>query len=111
MPGYPDNVRRVKNGDFFVAIHAKPNILLNSPLWIRAALLKLPISLTSVYTKISRMLAKGMVIRLSQDGVLVEVLEDREGKVVRLVSEVEEHDGKLWMGSVIVPQIAIYTEK
>ena len=111
MPGYPDNVRRGKNGDFFVAIHAKPNILLKSPIWIRAALLKLPISLTSVYTKISRMLAKGMVIRLSQDGVLVEVLEDQEGKVVRLVSEVEEHDGKLWMGSVILPQIAIYTEK
>jgi hypothetical protein len=26
------------------------------------------------------------------------VLEDSEGKVVRSVSEVEEKDGKLWMG-------------
>jgi hypothetical protein len=35
-------------------------------------------------------------------------LEDSEGKVVRAVSEVEEKDGQLWIGSVLMPFIAIY---
>jgi hypothetical protein len=38
-----------------------------------------------------------------------EVLEDRTGKVVRLPSEVEEHDGKLYIGSVLLPHVAVYT--
>lgn len=108
LPGYPDNIRRTKSGDFWVAIHAQPNVVLKLPLVIRRALLKLPISFTGVYTKVARHLAKGMIIRLSPEGVIREVLEDYEGKVVKLVSEVEEHDGKLWMGSVILPQIASY---
>jgi hypothetical protein len=35
-------------------------------------------------------------------------LEDSEGKVVKAVSEVEEKDGKLWIGSVMMPFIAVY---
>lgn len=108
LPGYPDNIRRAKNGDFWVAIHAQPNVVTKLALLVRRGLLKLPISITSLYTKAARYLAKGMIIRLSPDGVIKEVLEDYQGKVVKLVSEVEEHDGKLWMGSVILPQIALY---
>ncbi|KAH7280793.1 hypothetical protein KP509_36G014700 [Ceratopteris richardii] len=108
LPGYPDNVRRTESGDFWIAIHSKPNILLKTPLWLRRGLLKLPLSFTGLYTKVSGRLAKGMIIRLSEDGIIKEVIEDSQGKVVRLVSEVEEHDGKLWLGSVILPQIAVY---
>lgn len=108
LPGYPDNIRRTKSGDFWVAIHAQPNVVLKLPLVIRRGLLKLPISFTGLYTKVSKQLAKGMIIRLSPDGVIMEVMEDYQGKVMKLVSEVEEHDGKLWMGSVILPQIALY---
>ncbi|GLJ31437.1 hypothetical protein SUGI_0630870 [Cryptomeria japonica] len=43
-----------------------------------------------------------------KDGELLEILEDKEGKVVRAVSEVEERDGKLWMGSVLMSFIAVY---
>jgi hypothetical protein len=50
-----------------------------------------------------------MILRYNSDGQLLEVLEDQAGKVVMLVSEVEEHNGKLYMGSALVPQIAIYT--
>lgn len=110
LPGYPDNIRRTESGDFWVAIHARPNVLLKLPLWIRRELLKLPISFTGVYTKIAAKLATGMIMRLSQEGVIEEVLADTQGKVVKLVSEVEEHEGKLWLGSVILPQIAVYRE-
>jgi hypothetical protein len=50
-----------------------------------------------------------MVIRYGADGNVKEVLEDQTGKVVKLVSEVEEHEGKLYLGSVLLPQIAVYT--
>lgn len=108
LPGYPDNIRRTERGDFWVAIHAKPSLILKLPLLIRRLLLKLPISFTWLYTKIAANLAKGMVIRLSPHGEILEVLEDQQGKVVKLVSEVEERDGKLWLGSVVLPQIACY---
>jgi hypothetical protein len=35
-------------------------------------------------------------------------LEDTKGQVVRAVSEVEEKDGKLWIGSVLMPFIAVF---
>ncbi|KAI5061829.1 hypothetical protein GOP47_0022368 [Adiantum capillus-veneris] len=110
LPGYPDNIRRTESGDFWVAIHSQPNMLLKLPSGIRRGLLRLPISFTSLYTKVAGKLAKGMIIKLSPDGVIKEVMEDNEGKVVRLVSEVEEHDGKLWLGSVILPQIGVLHE-
>lgn len=49
-----------------------------------------------------------MIIKYSPDGELLEILEDSQGKVVRAVSEVEEKDGKLWIGSVLMPFIAVY---
>ena len=50
-----------------------------------------------------------MVVKYSPEGKLVQILEDSEGKVVRSVSEVEEKDGKLWIGSVLMPFVAVYS--
>ena len=49
-----------------------------------------------------------MIAKYNADGQLIQILEDREGKVVRACSEVEEKDGKLWIGSVLMPFIAVY---
>lgn len=49
-----------------------------------------------------------MAIKYSPEGKVLQVLEDRKGKVVKLISEVEEKDGKLWIGSVLMPFIAVY---
>ncbi|RVW81755.1 Protein strictosidine synthase-like 3 [Vitis vinifera] len=46
--------------------------------------------------------------QVQPEGKLVKILEDSEGKVVRAVSEVEEREGKLWMGSVLMPFVAVY---
>ncbi|KAK8967607.1 Strictosidine synthase 3 [Platanthera guangdongensis] len=43
-------------------------------------------------------------------GKLLKILEDRQGKVVRAASEIEERDGKLWIGSVLMPFIAVYDD-
>lgn len=49
-----------------------------------------------------------VVVKYSPEGKLLRILEDSEGKVVRAVSAVEEKDGKLWVGSVLMPFMAVY---
>lgn len=77
------------------------------PKW-RKVILKLPIP-----TRIQYMMQIGgrfhaVVVKYSPEGKLLQILEDNEGKVVKAVSEVEEKDGKLWMGSVLMPFMAVY---
>ncbi|KAJ7981258.1 putative Strictosidine synthase [Quillaja saponaria] len=111
LPGFPDNVRTNENGDFWVAIHCRRNMYTYfCALYpkIRTFLLKLPIP-----TKIHFLLQIGghptaVVAKYSPEGKLLQLLEDNQGKVVKAISEVEEKDGKLWMGSVLVPFVAVY---
>ncbi|KAJ8559699.1 hypothetical protein K7X08_003757 [Anisodus acutangulus] len=110
LPGYPDNVRANERGEFWVAIHSRRTIYsyINSKYpQLRLFLLKLPIPV-----KLRSLLHGGqlraIVVKYSPEGKLLQILEDGEGKVVRAVSEVEEKDGKLWMGSVLMPFIAVY---
>lgn len=111
LPGFPDNIRTNENGDFWVAVHCRRNwyTYING-LYpkLRMFLLKLPIP-----TKIHFLLQiggrpQGVVIKYSPDGKILKILEDSQGKVVKAVSEVEEKDGKLWMGSVLMPFVAVY---
>ncbi|CAL5211278.1 unnamed protein product [Lathyrus oleraceus] len=111
LPGPPDNVRVNEDGDFWVALHCRRSMYsyLNG-LYprIRKVILKLPIP-----TKIQFMFQiggkqHGVILKYSPEGKLLQILEDSEGKVVRAVSEVEEKDGQLWIGSVVTPFIAVY---
>ncbi|XP_009797832.1 protein STRICTOSIDINE SYNTHASE-LIKE 3-like [Nicotiana sylvestris] len=111
LPGYPDNIRANERGEFWVAIHCRRTIYsyINSIYpKLRLFLLKLPIpvKLRSLLHLGGRLHA--IVVKYSPDGKLLQILEDGEGKVVRAISEVEERDGKLWMGSVLMPFIAVY---
>ncbi|KAJ8641761.1 hypothetical protein MRB53_018455 [Persea americana] len=111
LPGYPDNVRTNEKGEFWVALHTRRNFFTHiCGLYpqLRKLLLRLPIP-----PKYQNLLGAGgalhaLVVKYSPDGEIAEVLEDRLGKVVRVVSEAEEKDGKLWMGSVVMPFIAVY---
>ncbi|XP_057750710.1 protein STRICTOSIDINE SYNTHASE-LIKE 3-like [Arachis stenosperma] len=114
LPGIPDNVRVNEDGDFWIALHCRRymyaylNALYPN---IRKLILKLPIP-----TKIQYLLQIGgrqhaLAVKYSSEGKLLQILEDSEGKVVRAVSEVEEKDGKLWMGSVLMPFIGVYNLK
>lgn len=49
-----------------------------------------------------------MIIKFSPEGKVLQVWEDSQGRAVKAVSEVEERDGKLWMGSVLMPFMAVY---
>ncbi|KAM7528249.1 hypothetical protein LguiB_031659 [Lonicera macranthoides] len=111
LPGYPDNVRRNEKGEYWVAIHCRRTLYTyfcaHHPK-IRKFLLKLPIPAKIQYLFHIGGRLHAAVVKYSAEGKLLKILEDREGKVVRAVSEVEEKDGKLWMGSVLMPFVAVY---
>lgn len=112
LPGFPDNVRTNENGEFWVAIHCRPTraaYLLSTHPWLSKFLLKLPIPARMQYLFRIGGRLHAVVSKYSPEGKLLELLEDQQGKVVRAVSEVEEKDGKLWIGSVLMPFIAVYT--
>lgn len=111
LPGFPDNVRINSNGEFWVALHPKKGlfgklILLNS--WLGKTLLKLPLGFRQLHSLLVGGKPHATAIKLSEKGEVLEVLEDCEGKTLSFISEVEEKDGKLWMGSVLMPFIGIY---
>ncbi|XP_024029335.1 protein STRICTOSIDINE SYNTHASE-LIKE 10 [Morus notabilis] len=111
LPGFPDNVRRNPKGEFWVALHSKKGPLSHfavSNTWVGKTLLKLPFSFKQLHSLLVGGKAHATAIKLSEDGAVLEVLEDCEGKNLKFISEVEEKDGKLWIGSVLMPFIGIY---
>lgn len=111
LPGFPDNVRTNEKGEFWVAIHCRRTLytyLCALYPKVRNFLLKLPISAKIQYMVHIGGRLHALVVKYSPDGELLQILEDAQGKVVKAVSEVEEKDGKLWMGSVLMPFVAVY---
>lgn len=111
LPGFPDNVRTNERGEFWVAIHNRRtsySYLFALYPQLRKILLKLPVPAKIQYLIHIGGRLHAVVAKYSPEGKLLKVLEDRQGKVVKAVSEVEEKDGKLWIGSVLMNFVAVY---
>ncbi|CAL5211679.1 unnamed protein product [Lathyrus oleraceus] len=111
LPGTPDNVRVNKDGDFWVALPNRRSMyayLTGLYPRIRKFIIKLPIPTKFQFLFLIGGNQHGVIVKYSPKGKLLQILEDTEGKVVRAVSQVEEKDGQLWIGSVIMPFIAVY---
>eukprot|EP00475_Leptophrys_vorax_P008417 TRINITY_DN15449_c0_g2_i1.p1 TRINITY_DN15449_c0_g2~~TRINITY_DN15449_c0_g2_i1.p1 ORF type:complete len:222 (+),score=15.30 TRINITY_DN15449_c0_g2_i1:95-667(+) len=109
LPGLPDNVRLNPRGRFWVALHAKRGIIMDilAPRpWLRTATMRLPLDVKYLYGMIVGA-PHGYLVEVDADGQITDVLEDSLGLVTRAISEVEERDGKLWMGSVIMPHVTV----
>ncbi|XP_058100022.1 protein STRICTOSIDINE SYNTHASE-LIKE 13 [Magnolia sinica] len=108
LPGFPDNIRLNDKGQFWVAIDCcrtpVQEVMSHNP-WLRSIYFRLPLKLNYL----ARMMAMKMYTVISlfnEKGEILEVLEDRRGEVMKLVSEVKEVDGKLWIGTVAHNHIA-----
>ncbi|XP_010269382.1 PREDICTED: protein STRICTOSIDINE SYNTHASE-LIKE 10-like [Nelumbo nucifera] len=111
LPGFPDNIRRNSKGEFWVALHSKKGLLSGwavSNCWVGKALLKLPLSFRKLHLVLIGWKVHATAIKLDEEGRVVEVLEDSQGRTLRLISEVEEKDGNLWIGSVLMPFMGLY---
>lgn len=108
LPGFPDNIRMNERGDFWVAIDccrtAAQEVFMHHP-WLRNIYFRLPIPMKYL-AKFSGMRMYTMVAELNEKGEILDVLDDERGEVMKLVSEVREANGKLWIGTVAHNHIA-----
>ncbi|XP_016442415.1 protein STRICTOSIDINE SYNTHASE-LIKE 2 [Nicotiana tabacum] len=108
LPGFPDNIKRNKNGEFWVGVNSRRSKFLDwllSKTWIKNYLAKIPFDITKAHSYLARLGlgGGGLAVRLGEDGHIVEILEDSKGKRWKFVSEVNEINGNLWVGSVKMP--------
>ncbi|GFZ17709.1 strictosidine synthase-like 3 [Actinidia rufa] len=104
---FPNGVSLSKDGSFFVFCEGAPGRLWKY--WLKgekAGTSEVMAILPGFPRQWGRIHA--LVVKYSPEGKLLQILEDSRGKVVKAVSEVEEKDGKLWMGSVLMPFVAVY---
>ncbi|XP_057958075.1 protein STRICTOSIDINE SYNTHASE-LIKE 13 [Malania oleifera] len=108
LPGFPDNVRLNEKGQFWVAIDCcrtpAQEVLSRNP-WMRSFYFRLPIPI-SFLARVMGMRMYTVISLFSESGEILEVLEDKKGVVMKLVSEVREEKGKLWIGTVAHNHIA-----
>ncbi|KAI4372462.1 hypothetical protein MLD38_010689 [Melastoma candidum] len=111
LPGYPDNVRLNDKGQFWVAIDCcrtvAQEVLTHNP-WMKSIYFRLPVRM-SLLARIMGMRMYTVISLFDEHGEILDVLEDREGTVMKLVSEVREANGKLWIGTVAHNHIATLT--
>ncbi|MFQ6656852.1 hypothetical protein Gotur_026780 [Gossypium turneri] len=114
LPGFPDNIKRSPRGGFWVAIHSRRCKVLS---WIlsysklgNALIWVLPVDvITKAYSVMSKYLGSGLALRISEEGVVLETLELESGNKMSSISEVQEKDDHLWMGSINMPFLGVYS--
>lgn len=108
LPGFPDNVRINEKGDFWVAIDccrtATQEVFIHNP-WLRNVYFRLPIPMKYL-ARFVGMRMYTVIALLNDKGEILDVLDDRKGEVMKLVSEVREVNGRLWIGTVAHNHIA-----
>ncbi|GJP49914.1 hypothetical protein CLOM_g9070 [Closterium sp. NIES-68] len=108
LPGYPDNLSLNPRGRFWIALNSRRSptatIASQTP-FLREQFVENKIGY-KIVSATQEQRASGIVVEVDENGKITNLLEDTKGKVVKDVSEIVEHDGKLWMGSVIENYIA-----
>jgi sugar lactone lactonase YvrE len=104
LPGYPDNIARGSDGLVWVAIASPTNALASrirtGPMWLRKTADRIP-------TRIQPQPARSARVQAYDDaGRLVHDL-DLPHTDYAFVTGVREHDGRVWLGSLHEPAIAV----
>jgi sugar lactone lactonase YvrE len=104
LPGYPDNISRGSDGLIWVTVTSPRTRLIEAvmraPVWLRRLVTRLPEALQPG-------LRAGVHLQAYDDtGVLQrEVRIDTDA--YRMVTGVREHEGRLWLGSLVEPAVAV----
>lgn len=104
LPGYPDNIARGSDGLIWVSIASPRDPLVErlkaGPMFVRRTVTRIPEALQPKPKRTVRAQAYDDMGRLVHD---VEVSAER----YHMVTGVREHDGRLWLGSLHEPAIAV----
>jgi sugar lactone lactonase YvrE len=104
LPGHPDNIALGSDGLVWVTV-ASPNdpvlaVLRRSPRQVRAVVRRLPERVKPEPKRTAR------VLGLDDGGAVVHDL-DFDASGWRVATGVREHDGRVWLGSLLEPAIAV----
>lgn len=110
LPGYPDNIARGSDGLVWVACASPRDGLVEAlqrgPLWLRRGATRIPDALQPAPKRTVRVLGYDADGRLVQD---VAVGKAAHGDAFHMVTGVREHDGRIWLGSLHEPAVAVIT--
>lgn len=104
LPGFPDGVSSNKKGTFWLALFTVRNPLMD-------ALHPYP-SLKNLMARLPKVLwpkpePYGLVLKLNEQGEIVESLQDPSGEHLYAVTSAQEHQGKLYLGSLYNNRIGV----
>lgn len=104
LPGYPDNIARGSDGLIWVTIASPRDPLVErlqrAPMPVRKAVTAIPEALQPKAKRTVRAMA------FADDGTCVHDISGEAGGY-HMVTGVREHDGKLWLGSLEEPAVAV----
>ncbi|MBI4941605.1 MAG: SMP-30/gluconolactonase/LRE family protein, partial [Actinobacteria bacterium] len=110
LPGYPDNISRGSDGLVWVAAASPRDGLVEAiqrgPVWLRRSITKVPDALQPAPKRTVRALAYDADGRLVHD---LSVGKEAHGDTFHMVTGVREHDGRVWLGSLHEPAVALLT--
>ena len=104
LPGYPDNISRGSDGLIWVSLASPRDPVAENlhaaPMWVRKAATKVPEALQPKPKRTVRVQAYDDAGTLVHD---IDVSTDR----YHMVTGVREHDGRVWLGSLHEPAVAV----
>lgn len=105
LPGYPDNIARGSDGLVWVTVASPTDAvlerLMRAPMPVRRLAWRLPEALQPQPSRTARVMAFDDTGRTVHDCTL-----DASG--FHLVTGVREHDGRVWLGSLEEPAVAVF---
>jgi len=106
LPGYPDNIARGSDGLIWITIASPTDALVErlqgGPMFLRRAVTKIPEALQPKPKQTVRVQA------LDDTGTVVHDVDVKTDRY-HMVTGVREHDGRVWLGSLHEPAIAVVT--
>jgi sugar lactone lactonase YvrE len=110
LPGYPDNIARGSDGLIWVTVASPTDPVLE---WLQTAPMPLRKLATRVPERLQPQPKQTVRVQAYDDqGALVhdvDVKASAHGAAFHMVTGVREHDGRVWMGSLHEPAVAVYT--
>jgi sugar lactone lactonase YvrE len=109
LPGYPDNIARGSDGLIWITV-ASPRDpvverLQRGPMPLRKAVTRIPAKLQPKPKQTVRVVAYDDRGQLVHD---IDITPGEHGASYHMVTGVREHEGRVWMGSLHEPAIAVY---
>lgn len=109
LPGYPDNIARGSDGLIWVTIASPVDPMVerlqSAPLALRRLVTKVPEALQPKPKQTVRVQAYDSAGTLVHD---IDVRPADHGTAYHMVTGVREHEGRVWMGSLHEPAVAVY---